>query len=295
VNRAKTFVRPLNAMLAVLLIAAWGTVTGSVPSKGDAQALAGSERKSSAFNYLESVTIDPDSGRVDLFGLENPQGPDDSIPYRQVLSEALHQPGPQFSLESDFSGFTRDSIQGKSMNGLLFTPEGKLTGFGRATLEVLHVPVGANAGQAEYVGAVLRQAGFSLAADLLQAAPPGRGFDSSALKSWIDVLFLNADYETFILARQNEAPGPRPRRGTRRPGRQAAGGLQHHTRGGLRSGSRAQGGDPEVPGRVRQLDGARRDGPSRAPWPAGRCVPAGEAGGRVRLNAGLAPALREPG
>lgn len=149
------------------------------------------------FNVLESIVLDPATGEVELIGRRDPGSPP-AIPYRQVLDEAVTFPGPQFSLDSDFSRFTRSFISGKSLDELMFSGD-DLTQFGRVTLAALEIPQ-TETTRKGFISAVLRQSGFSLAADLrdaVRADEGGRVDTSATVGQWISILGLVADYETF--------------------------------------------------------------------------------------------------
>ena len=64
------------------------------PSLGTAvSAQTTSIAPSPSFNSLESAVLDLDTGEVELLG-RTISGPAETIPYRQVLSEALANPAP---------------------------------------------------------------------------------------------------------------------------------------------------------------------------------------------------------
>jgi hypothetical protein len=155
------------------------------------------------FNTLEAVSVDP-SGRVELFGKMAPEGPPTPIAYRQILAEALANPeSPQFSLDSDFSRFTGDALAGKSMEDLFYSEPGVLSPFGLATLEALRVPAPAAGGSQDLTAIILRQAGYSLAADLQDALPPGESVPSPATRArWVQLLRLGPELRSYLDARE---------------------------------------------------------------------------------------------
>jgi hypothetical protein len=156
------------------------------------------------FNVLESVVFDPQSDSLEMLGRRDPDGPE-PIPYRQALAEALSFPGPQFSLDSDFSRFTRAHIGDRSLPELLFAGDA-LTPFARVTLKILDVPPPAPPTRAQYTAALLRQAGFGLAADLREAVQEEAGRLSGAtLTRWIEILRLVPDFEQFRSATRGDA------------------------------------------------------------------------------------------
>ena len=120
---------------------------------------AGSVLAQERFNVLEALSIDA-SGTLELFGKNDPEGPEEPIPYRQVLGEALANSGaPQFSLDSDFSGFTRQMLAGKRMEDLFYSGPGQLSPFGKAALQALKVPApeGDNVAYVNLTGNRVRQ------------------------------------------------------------------------------------------------------------------------------------------
>jgi len=149
------------------------------------------------FNVLEAASIDA-SGTLELFGKNNLKGPE-PIPFRQVLEEALRNSGaPQFSLDSDFSGFTRQMLAGKRMEDLFYSGPGQLSPFGKATLQALKVAL-PEGDQADFTAEVLHQAGFSLAAELHRALAPGENVPSSATRAqWVRLLGLSDDLRRFL-------------------------------------------------------------------------------------------------
>lgn len=174
--------------LPILLVGALLLIT----STGDSVLAQGQ------FNVLEAISIDA-SGTLELFGKHDPQGPQDPIPFRQVLGEALANSGaPQFSLDSDFSGFTRQMLAGKRMEDLFYSSPGQLSPFGKATLQALQVPVPED-GRTDFTAELLHQAGFSLAADLHKTLAPGEHLPSSATRAqWVRLLGLSADLGRFL-------------------------------------------------------------------------------------------------
>lgn len=158
----------------------------------------GSALAQERFNVLEALSIDA-SGTVELFGRNDPEGPKEPILYRQVLREALANSGaPQFSLDSDFSGFTRQMLAGKRMEDLFYSGPGKLSPFGVAALQALKVPV-PQGDNADFTAELLHQAGFSLAAELHRTLPPGENVPSSATRAgWVRLLGLSGDLRRFL-------------------------------------------------------------------------------------------------
>ncbi len=158
----------LNPQVARRFVPGWLAITLVWMVTG----AGGSALAQGRFNVLEALSIDA-SGTLELFGKNDPEGPKEPIPYRQVLGEALANSGaPQFSLDSDFSGFTRQMLEGKRMEDLFYSGPGELSPFGKATLQALKVPTPEGDG-ADFTAELLHQAGFSLAAELHRALAPG--------------------------------------------------------------------------------------------------------------------------
>ncbi len=150
------------------------------------------------FNVLEAASLSP-SGELELFGKNDPNGPKTPIPFRQVLHEALAESGaPQFSLDSDFSQFTRQALAGKSMQDLFYSEPGRLGDFGRAVVEALQIPPPEDA-RADFTALLLRQAGYSGAADLHAAMAPGETRPSSETRArWVRILGLTGDLRSYL-------------------------------------------------------------------------------------------------
>ncbi len=184
----------LNPQVARRFIPGWPAILLVLMVTGAGGSALAQER----FNVLEALSIDA-SGTLELFGKNDPQGPEQPIPYRQVLAEALANTGaPQFSLDSDFSGFTRQMLAGKRMEDLFYSGPGQLSPFGVAALQVLKVPMpeGENA---DFTAEVLHQAGFSLAAELHRTLAPGENVPSSATRAqWVRLLGLSESLRRFL-------------------------------------------------------------------------------------------------
>ena len=160
-------------------------------------------RASEDFNVLEAASLSA-SGEVELFGMDDPLVTGEPVPFRQVLDEALRNTAPQFSLESDFSEFTKASIYGKSMDELLHEPDGNLSQFGQVTFDALRIPTPEDVEHADFTAALLREAGYSLAADLHEAVERGRTRVSpQTLSRWIEILDLHAEFGEFNEKRAN--------------------------------------------------------------------------------------------
>jgi hypothetical protein len=161
-------------------------------------AFPGSIVAQESFNVLEAISIDA-SGALELFGEQAPQGPESGIPFRQVLAEALRNTdAPQFSLDSDFSQFTREKLAGKRMEELFHSAPGVLSPFGRAALEALEIPLPAS-GKQDFTALLLLQAGFSLPADLHQVMAPGETMPSAATRGqWVRLLGLTDHLRAYL-------------------------------------------------------------------------------------------------
>ena len=193
----------LVALLATLLLSA-ASAAAQGPQNSKMRPTRGGDGSPSSdlgFNSLESIVVDPATGNVELVGRELANGPR-AIPYEQVLTEAWANPGPQFSLDSDFSRFTRRNLAGKSLEDLLFTERGGLTSFARVTLETLGVPPPRSPDRTGYTVVILRHAGFGDAAELREAILEEDGvFDvNRTLSGWIEILDLVPSFQAFNIA-----------------------------------------------------------------------------------------------
>ena len=184
----------LNPQVARRFVPGWLAMTLALLVAGAGDSALAQER----FNVLEALSIDA-SGTLELFGKNDPEGPEEPIPFRQVLGEALANSGaPQFSLDSDFSGFTRQMLAGKRMEDLFYSSPGQLSPFGKATLQALKVPT-PEGDNADFTAELLHQAGFSLAAELHRTLAPGENVPSSATRAqWVRLLGLSGDLRRFL-------------------------------------------------------------------------------------------------
>jgi hypothetical protein len=167
------------------------------PAPGSAEA----GTVTTGFNVLEYVAYDPETRGIEIYGHLDNASTAPPIDYRRVLAEALENPAPQFSLDSDFATFTRGAFANKNLDQILYTPDRKLTPFGEVTFGVLKLTPPAAGTNADFTSLALRSAGFSLAADLRAELPDtDRKISPQTLARWIEILALQQDYEEFTAA-----------------------------------------------------------------------------------------------